>query len=213
MPRETYGHAYADRGTRNSITATCSKTPSKTFCKRHVRRFSPPTTPRVRGVRACPYLYLCKTGCPFVKRLYKSGASYTCKLQAIYHDHPHLYPPSRNPRSDAYRYAAAMRPAQTASLLTIERPALTDRMPSLREIVAQDPALEGVFDDEAFRLVADGASFAMKSQVLRPERTIIALWKNSDLALHIRKDIMEAACRWPVNNALYLMLLSGNTVT
>lgn len=163
---------------------------------------------------ACPYLYLCKTGCPFVKRLYKSGGSYTCKLQqAIYHDHPRLYPPSRNPRSDAYRYAAAMRPAQTASLLTIERPALTDRMPSLREIVAQDPALEGVFDDEAFRLVADGASFAMKSQVLRPERTIIALSKNSDVALYIRKDIMEAACRWPVNNALYLMLLSGNTVT
>lgn len=162
----------------------------------------------------CPYLYLCKTGCPFVKRLYGGGASYTCKLQqAIYRDHPRLYPQSRNPRSDAYRYAAAMRPAQTASLLAIERPALTDRMPSLREIITQDPSLEGVYDDGAFRLVADDASFAMKSQVLRPERTIITLSKDSDVALYIRKDIMEAACRWPVNNALYLMLLSGDTVT
>ena len=29
----------------------------------------------------CGYLYLCKTGCPFVKNVYKSNKSYTCKLQ------------------------------------------------------------------------------------------------------------------------------------
>ena len=35
----------------------------------------------------CGYLYLCKTGCPFVKNVYKSDKSYTCKLQQkIYQD-------------------------------------------------------------------------------------------------------------------------------
>ena len=29
----------------------------------------------------CEYLYLCKTGCPFVKNTYNTNKSYTCKLQ------------------------------------------------------------------------------------------------------------------------------------
>ncbi len=29
----------------------------------------------------CGYLYLCKTGCPFVKNTYQTNKSYTCKLQ------------------------------------------------------------------------------------------------------------------------------------
>ena len=31
----------------------------------------------------CGYLYICKTGCPFVKNNYKSDKSYTCKLQQV----------------------------------------------------------------------------------------------------------------------------------
>lgn len=162
---------------------------------------------------ACPYLRLCMTGCPFVKTVYGTGESYTCRLQqAIYRDHPDLYPPSSSPKHDAYLYARSMRPLQAESLRPAPTHALPRSVPSLASIIEADSDIAGVFDPDAFSIEIDGTRYPMLSQVLRPSRTIVSVSRNSTVRIYVRKDAFERACRWPVNNSLYLMLLSGDTV-
>ncbi len=162
----------------------------------------------------CPYLHLCMTGCPYVKTLYRSSKSYTCKLQqAIYHDRPDRYPPSKNPALDAFRYASRMRPLQAESLRPEPTHVLPRDIPALRSIIQDDLALTGVFDPDGFTVRIDGTEYRMESQILRKARQIVSIDRASRIEIYARKDLFEQACAWPVNNSLYLMLLSGNLVT
>ena len=161
----------------------------------------------------CPHLHLCRTGCPFVKTLYSSAKSYTCLLQKeLYRTKPDLYPPSANPQADAYLYALKMHPIQAASLRPANVPTLPNDIPPLLDLIAADKQIAPVFDASAFRLVIDGETYPLESQVLRPVREIACISRESDIVLYVRKDILEARCTWPANNAVYLMLLSGDTV-
>ena len=163
---------------------------------------------------ACPYLRLCMTGWPVVKALYGAGKSNTCALQrAIYRDHPDLYLESPSPALDAYYYARKMRPLQAEALRPAPTHALPKHVPSLASIIEADPDIAGIFDAEAFSIDIDGVRHPMMSQVLRPSRTIASIGRESRVRIYVRKDIFERACRWPVNNSLYVMLLSGETVT
>ena len=171
-------------------------------------------SPLPEACARCPYLRYCKTGCPFVKTLYGSGSSYTCKLQqAMYRRDPELYPPARDPRSDAYRYARIMRPAQAIELAPKRVTNIPGDIPPLEDVIAADPRIAPVFDANAFRIRIDGTDFPMESQVMRPARQIVELSRDSECALYVRHDIMEASTPWPVNNSVYLQLLSGNLVT
>lgn len=162
----------------------------------------------------CDYLRLCMTGCPFVKTLYQSGKSYTCKLQQkIYQDNPKLYPPSPTPESDAYHYALAMRPLQAEALQPKPAYVLPNRIPSLTSIIEADKTIQGIFDEDAFAIEIDGILHPMKSQILRGTRALAAITRTSTIKIYARKDIMNKATPWPVNNSLYLMLLSGELVT
>lgn len=163
---------------------------------------------------ACPYLHLCMTGCPFVKALYGADRSYTCKLQQeIYRNNPDLYRPAGNPALDAFRYASRMRPLQAERLRPKPTHALPRHVPALTKIIENDPGIQGIFDDEAFFAEIDGARFRMESQVLRTSRQLVSIARDSRIRIYAREDIFDAACRWPVNNSLYLMLLSGELVT
>lgn len=170
--------------------------------------------PMDEACTACAYLRFCKTGCPFVKTLMGNGQSYTCTLQqTIYRRNPNAYPASPDARSDAYRYASEMRPAQAASLAPSRIIQLPGDIPPLRDLIDADPAIAGIFDSTAFRIRIDGVDFPMQSQVLRTARTITDISRDSEVLIYVRKDIMETATRWPVNNALYIQLLSGTLVT
>lgn len=163
---------------------------------------------------SCGYLRLCLTGCPFVKRLCNSDASYTCKLQqAIYSDYPDRYPKSRTPERDAYRYAELMRPLSAEALRPVPTHVLPRNVPSLTSIIEADPAVRPVFDRDAFKVEIDGVLYPMIPQILRTTRDVVDIARTSRIRVLARKDILETSCRWPVNNALYLMLLSGNLVT
>lgn len=152
----------------------------------------------------CKYLYLCKTGCPYVKNEYGSAKSYTCRLQQeIYKkkqepDGPPEYP---------YVYLEKLHPQLAAPYFPKQ-----DAENSLPDLIARDPKAQMVYDPEAFLLVADGVAYPLQSQLLKESRDILFISEKSDLRLYIRKDVMEALADYPVNNSLYLQLLHGNMV-
>ena len=47
---------------------------------------------------------------------------------------------------------------------------------------------------------------------MKPAREILFVAEQTGLWLYIRKDVLDALADYPVNNALYIMLLSGNMV-
>lgn len=163
---------------------------------------------------SCKYLRLCMTGCPFVKTLYGQPKSYTCKLQQkMYQDKPDLYKPTRTPAADAYHYALAMRPLQAEHLRPKPDFVLPNNIPSLTSIIEADRDIAGVFDDDAFVVEIDGIRYPLQSQILRGTRDFVSLTPVSTVKMYARKSVFEKACKWPVNNSLYLMLLSGELVT
>ena len=68
-PDYYYGNIY-----KNSVNEILNNAFSKIFINHNKMSFN-------KDCKNCGYLYLCKTGCPFVKNAYKTNKSYTCKLQ------------------------------------------------------------------------------------------------------------------------------------
>ena len=158
---------------------------------------------------ACRWLELCKTGCPFVKRVNGSGKSYTCSLQQrLYQrDMPGWEPPE----NAAYHYLSAMRPE--IALQHVHPPRLGPLgMPPLHAIVEGDPKLKMVYDPDAFILQCDGFDYKLQSQILKSERETLFILPSSRLTLYMRRDVLSALSQWPAHNALYIMLLDGRTI-
>ena len=152
----------------------------------------------------CEHLHLCKTGCPFVKTIYHSPKSYTCKLQKeIYRDNAY----EEKPFNFTYHYLLKNHPDLAEDYLKSE---YDDN--SLQALIAKDPKLQAVYDPEAFILCVDGTEFALQSQLTKRTRDIVFLSRHSSVKLYVRKQTMEALSDYPVNNSLYMMLLSGDTV-
>ena len=152
----------------------------------------------------CAYLHLCKTGCPYVKNRCGSPKSYTCLLQK------EIYAWRREaPGGEQYPYLYLRR----------VHPELADRYypedreeNSLPDLIRRDQKLQLVYDPEAFLLSCDGEEFFAASQLLKPSRQILFLAEETRLLLYVRRDVMDALADYPVNNALYMMLLSGHMV-
>ena len=153
----------------------------------------------------CEHLHLCKTGCPYVKKIYKSSKSYTCKLQQqIYADHDYEPVPYEN---YVYTYLLKNHPNLAQKYLNI--PAEPN---SLLDLIARDPKLQKVYDSEAFILSVDVREYRLESQILKQSRDFIFLTKDMPIRLYVREDVIDALTDYPVNNALYIMLLSGDKV-
>jgi len=156
---------------------------------------------------ACPYLYLCKTGCPFVKNVYKSPKSYTCLLQKKLYAKQGL-PTSQHITSYVMRYLDVMHPNMVADFV----PKVYEEN-SLMDLIQKDPRLRYIYDADSFALRVDDEFYPLKSQILRTARQIINIGKSQRLKIYVRQHILDQESDYPQNNALYIQLLSGDTHT
>lgn len=160
----------------------------------------------------CEYIGLCKTGCPFVKRLYGTAKSYTCLLQKrIYEHFPAIYPKAEDTRTEVYGYTLINHPQLSERFYKREY-TVDPAMPMLEQLIAADTRLKYIYSEDAFVLYADGTEFGLCSQLLRRDREIICLSPQSEIKLYVRQEVLEAECDYPANNSLYIMLLSGDTI-
>ena len=155
----------------------------------------------------CGYLYLCKTGCPFVKNTYQTNKSYTCKLQQkMYEDRGY----EKNPANDefVYQYVSKMRTTDVSDYIPKDN---DDN--SLANLIKKDKKLKYIYDDSSFILDVDGVEYSLSSQILNVSREFVYLTKESKMKIYMKKNMIEEECDYPENNALYIMILSGNLVT
>ena len=160
----------------------------------------------------CKYLYLCKTGCPYVKNIYHINKSYTCKLQQeIYKDNHELYPEDNFNDENVYIYLNKMHPNISQNFFPNDNYVVGD-IPNLKQIIMEDEKLKNIYSPDIFILKIDDFEYKLESQVIKKSRDIIYLTDSNIIRLYIKKGILED-CLYPANNSLYLMLLSGETVT
>ena len=157
----------------------------------------------------CGYLYLCKTGCPFVKNTYNSNKSYTCKLQQImYKDRG--YNKDNYNEEFVYNYVSKMRVNESLKYLPAK---VSTEYPTLEEIIASDPKLKYIYDSDVFKLKIDDIEYNLESQVLKNIRDFVYITPNSKVKIYMKKNMINEECDYPENNSIYIMILSGNTVT
>lgn len=156
----------------------------------------------------CGYLYLCKTGCPFVKNIYNTNKSYTCKLQQqLYKD--------RNYNIDeyndefVYQYLIKMRAQDNSKYI----PKRNNDYNQLEEIIKQDKKLKYIYDDNVFILKVDDIEYKLSSQIIKKVRDFIYVTPESEIKIYMKKHMINEECDYPENNSLYIMLLSGDLVT
>ena len=158
----------------------------------------------------CGYLYLCKTGCPFVKNNYKTNKSYTCKLQQqMYKDRNYLK--DENNDEFVYQYVSKMRIEDMREY----RPNNVEdnNYPSLESIISTDNNLKYIYDKDSFILKVDDNTYKLQSQITKTSRDVVYFTPNSKIYIYMKKDLINEVCDYPENNSLYMMLLSGKLVT
>ena len=152
----------------------------------------------------CRYLYICKTGCPFVKNVYKTNKSYTCKLQQkMYQDLG--YEKDKYNNEHVYEYLSKMRISYDSKYI----PSSNNK---LEELIKNDLKLKYIYDDNSFILKNNNEEYSLSSQILKKERDIIYITNNTKTFIYMKKHLIEEECDYPENNSLYIILLSGNTV-
>ena len=157
----------------------------------------------------CGYLYLCKTGCPFVKNIYQTNKSYTCRLQqALYKDQN--YSRDEYNEETVYKYITEMRLENSLDYFPKE---VKKDYPTLSEIIASDQNLKYIYDDNSFILKVDDEEYPLSSQITKNFRDIIYLSPISKVEIYLKKNLLSEQCDYPENNSLYIMLLSGSLVT
>ncbi|MBR1970287.1 MAG: radical SAM protein [Clostridia bacterium] len=153
---------------------------------------------------SCEHLHLCKTGCPFVKNVYSSSKSYTCRLQKeIYRDKDY----DEIPDNFAYYYLLKNHPTLAPEHLKYE-----PEENSLEYLIKRDAKLQEVYNPNAFILSVDGQEYKLESQILKRTREFIFISKKSVIKLYIKEETMDALSDYPINNSLFIQLLSGDTV-
>lgn len=160
----------------------------------------------------CKYLYLCKTGCPYVKKTYNSNKSYTCKLQQeIYKNNAEIYHKDENNEEATYMYLSKMHPDISNKYYPKEKKIISQDIPSLTQIIEKDEKLKNIYSSDVFILKVDNIEYKLESQIIKNTRDIIYLTEKSNVKLYIRKGVLEN-CDYPASNSLYMMLLTGDTL-
>lgn len=157
----------------------------------------------------CGYLYLCKTGCPFVKNVYNSNKSYTCKLQQQMYKDRNLGIDLNNDEF-VYYYINKMRLDDLSKYIPKRN---NNDYPSLSELISEDSRLKYIYDDSVFILNVDGILYNLSSQILKGVRDFVYITPRSKVVIYMMKSLINEECDFPENNSLYIMLLSGNLVT
>lgn len=192
-----YGNIY-----HNSVEEILTTAKNKTFLNHNKLPFH-------EDCATCNYLYLCKTGCPFVKNTYQTNKSYTCKLQQKLYKDRNLEKDNYN-QETVYNYLLKMHPNLATNYLPNTSPT---NIPSLTELIKQDSNLTYIYDSNSFILKVDDHEYKLESQIIKKTNDIIYLTKNSKVTIFVRNDILTKNCEYPINNSLYIMLLSGKLST
>ena len=185
-----YGNIYND--SVEDILSTASK---KIFLNHNKLEFNDECS-------HCGYLYLCKTGCPFVKNTYNTNKSYTCMLQQkMYKDRNYEIDPYNN--EFVYQYLSKMRTNFSNYI---------PKNTKLEELIKNDNKLKYIYDNDSFILKVDDIEYKLESQILKTTRDIIYITPKSKVYIYMKKNLINEECDYPENNSLYIILLSGNTV-
>ena len=83
---------------------------------------------------------------------------------------------------------------------------------SLEDLIQKDSRLQEVYRPDAFLLSVDGQEYRLESQLLKRTRDFIFIGKKSTVKLYVREETMDALSDYPINNSLFIQLLSGDTV-
>ena len=83
----------------------------------------------------------------------------------------------------------------------------------LKELIEEDPKLKYIYDSNVFKLKVDGEIYNLESQILKRIRNIIYMGDESEIILYVKNNLLDEECDYPNNNSLYMMLLSGDTIT
>lgn len=192
-----YGNIY-----NNSVEEILQTATNKIFLNHNKQPFNEECT-------KCKYLYLCKTGCPFVKNNYNSNKSYTCKLQQqLYKDRN--YQEDEYNDETVYEYVKTMRIENKEKYIPNKKE--TD-YPTLEEIISQDQNLKYIYDDNSFILNINNVKYNLSSQITKKTKDIIYITPDSKIEIWMKKNLINELSDYPENNSLYIMLLSGNLVT
>lgn len=160
----------------------------------------------------CKYLYLCKTGCPYVKNVYNSDKSYTCKLQQeIYKDNNELYPLDKFNEESVYIYLNKMHPIISNKYYPNIKNNMESNMVDILKIIEEDKKLKNIYSSDIFILKVDNKEYKLESQILKTTRDILYLTDESKIKVYIKKGVLED-CDYPSNNSLYMILLTGDTI-
>lgn len=155
----------------------------------------------------CKYLYICKTGCPFVKNVYKSNKSYTCKLQKeLYKKRNYLE--DTNIKETLYEYTKKMHPDIMNNFI----PENEMDYPNLKDIIAEDKKLKYIYDNECFILKVDDMEYKLESQIIKKTRDIIYITDKTEINIYVKDNLLDEESDYPENNSLYIMLLSGDLI-
>ena len=196
-PDYYYGNIY-----KNTVEEILTTAKNKIFLNHNKQSLNDECT-------KCGYLYLCKTGCPFVKNTYNSSKSYTCKLQQeMYKDRNYLKDEFNE--DFVYEYVKKNRLENKEKYQPNKKQ--TD-YPTLEELIEQDNNLQYIYDNNSFILKIDDKKIPLSSQIIKKKREIIYITPNSKIEIWMKKNLINEQCDYPENNSLYIMLLSGNLVT
>ncbi len=196
-PDYYYGNIY-----ENSVEEILTTAKNKIFINHNKQPLNEECT-------KCGYLYLCKTGCPFVKNTYNSSKSYTCKLQQEMYKDRNLLKDEYNDEF-VYGYVCKMRLEDKEKFVPDKK---ENEYSSLKELIEQDEGLKYIYDSESFVLKVDGQEYHLASQITKKSREIIYITPETKIEIWMKKHLIEEMCEYPENNSLYMMLLSGNLVT
>jgi len=188
-----YGNIYKD-----SVAQILSKAQNQIFLAHNNVGFN-------KECASCQWLYLCKTGCPFVKNVYKTSKSYTCLLQQeLYKSRGYL--PDNDVSRTAFEYIGKMHP-EIANDFVFEK----FQENSLLDLIQKDEKLKYIYDGNSFVLSVNGKDYPLKSQLLKNFSFIIEIFSTDIVKIKVKKDVIFAQSDYPENNALYIQLLSGDT--
>lgn len=157
----------------------------------------------------CGYLYLCKTGCPFVKNTYETNKSYTCLLQQEMYKDRNLLRDEYN-ENFVYEYVSKMRMEDSRDYIPNK---INDMDPSLIELINKDKNLKYIYDDRSFLLKVDNHEYKLESQIIKRTRDFIYITPKSKVELYMKKELINEVCDYPENNSIYIMILGGDLIT
>ena len=194
-----YGNIYKD-----SVESILNTAINKIFINHNKLPFN-------EECKNCGYLYLCKTGCPFVKNNYNSNKSYTCLLQKKMYEDRNYLKDEYNDES-VYQYINKMRTDDIRKYIPNTNKNNND-YPNLESMISSDKNLKYIYDSNSFILSVDGVLYNLESQIIKETRDIVYFTKKSSIKIYMKKNLILENCDYPENNSLYIILLSGNLVT